>query len=191
MEPFKTDSSKWSNSNRYSNARGHFQNRGTARWESTRNNSDARLKEEEVALINQGRNDLFDKKKDLPKLNPLENQSMLKKENLFVTSRWEIPEFIELKNKLNATRNQLNEKDIKIWKEHTRKTNMTGRVVYSIRDKNQIEMCTNAWIKMAEIFCKYRSLIPSREYNENFSNNLNTPSETIILVDNYAHNKVG
>ncbi|CAF4725440.1 unnamed protein product, partial [Rotaria sp. Silwood2] len=58
------------------------------------------------------------------------------------------------------TRNRLNEKDIKVWKQHTSKTNMTGRIVWSLRDQNRIEMCTNAWIKMAEIFSKYENLIP-------------------------------
>ena len=41
---------------------------------------------------------------------------------------------------------------------------MTGRVVWSLRDRNDIEMCTNAWIKMAEIFAKYKNLIPSEHF---------------------------
>ncbi|CAF3614310.1 unnamed protein product [Rotaria socialis] len=118
------------------------------------------LADEQHRLVYQGKDELFDKKKTFPMIGPLKDKSLLLSQNLFKTDRWDIEQLIKLKQKLNATRNRLNEKDIKVWKQLTSKTNMTGRIVWSLRDQNRIEMCTNAWIKMAEIFSKYDNLIP-------------------------------
>jgi hypothetical protein len=138
---------------RYSrNSNRHFQsNRGDI----------SSLKDDEYRLVHQGRNELFDKKKNFSTIPYLKDKSLLLSGNLFTSDRWEINGLMQLKQKLNNTRNRLNEKDIKVWKQHTTKTNMTGRVVWSLRDRNNIEMCTNAWIKMAEIFSKYENLIPN------------------------------
>lgn len=118
------------------------------------------LTEEESLLVNQGKNELFRKKQTFSIIISLKDYSLLLRKNLFQEDRWEIEELMQLKRRLNDTRNRLNEKDIKVWKQHTGKTNMTGKVVWSLRDQNRIEMCTNAWIKMAEIFSQYRTLIP-------------------------------
>lgn len=123
------------------------------------------MTEVDFELVIRGRDELFDKKKTFPGIEPLKNDSVLSfSQNLFKQDRWEIPELSKWKRELNATRNLLNEKDIKVWKQHTSKTNMTGRIVWSLRGKNKIEMCTNAWIKMAEIFSKYPMLIPPSKF---------------------------
>jgi hypothetical protein len=139
----------------------------TQRWWNSHPRQDhlGRLNECDARLAQQGRQDLFDKQKCLPKIEPSSDISMRFKRNLFTSDRWHLMDLIHLKNKLNDTRNRLNEKDIQIWKQHTRRTNMTGNIVRSLRRENHIEMCTNAWIKMAEIFSKYHRLIPSGELN--------------------------
>jgi hypothetical protein len=121
----------------------------------------SQLNDDEYRLVHQGRKELFDKKKNFSSIPSLKDKSLLLSENLFTSDRWEINELMQLKQKLNNIRNCLNEKDISVWKQHTTKTNMTGRIVWSLRDRNNIEMCTNAWIKMAEIFSKYENLIPN------------------------------
>ena len=123
------------------------------------------LTDEERRFVDQGRVELFDKMKLFPTVTSLQDKSLLLLQNLFKANRWDIEELIQLKQKLNDTRNRLNEKDIKEWKKHTSKTNMTGDVVWSLRNVNDIEMCTNAWIKMAEIFSKYKNLIPKGKYS--------------------------
>jgi len=117
------------------------------------------LTNEEKPLVYQLKDELFHKQKTFSSI-PASDRRILPSKQLFTESRWEIKELMDLKAKINETRNRLNEKDIKIWKEHTRKTNMTGSVVWGLRKQNEIEMCTNAWIKMAEIFSKYEHLIP-------------------------------
>lgn len=124
------------------------------------------LTEKESQLVYQGTDELFNKHRTFssPYLPP-NTKSLLSTENLFQAEKWKIDRLMHFKEKLNDTRNRLNEKDIKVWKEHTRKTNMTGRVVWDLRGRNSIEMCTNAWIKMAEIICKYPDLIPPGRIN--------------------------
>ena len=118
------------------------------------------LTDEESRLVKQGKEDLFDKRKDFPLVTSLKENSLLSHENLFKADRWTIEKLIAMKAELTNTRNRLNEKDIKVWKEHTYKTNMTGRIVWPLRNQNRIEMCTNAWLKMAEIHSKFKNLIP-------------------------------
>ncbi|CAF3006173.1 unnamed protein product [Rotaria sp. Silwood2] len=130
------------------------------RYQNNNSGRNSFLNDEEKSLVYQGKDELFHKKKNFPIVTSLKDKSLLLSDNLFKTNRWDIEELIQLKQKLNDTRNRLNEKDIKVWKQHTSKTNMTGRIVWSLRDQNRIEMCTNAWIKMAEIFSKYENLIP-------------------------------
>jgi hypothetical protein len=131
------------------------------------NNRDHRfpLTDDEKRLVNQGRLELFNKKQSFPLITSLKDNSLLLSQNLFISDKWNIDELIKLKERLNDTRNRLNEKDIKVWKQLTFKTNMTGRVVWPLRSQNRIEMCTNAWIKMAEIFSKYENLIPRGKYS--------------------------
>ncbi|CAF1350277.1 unnamed protein product [Rotaria sordida] len=181
--------------------RGNWRGHGGDRSRYSRNDNDSfqtynrdrhpKLTNEEYRLVNQGRDELFDKKKTFPRVNPPANISLLSSENLFATDRWDIDQLIELKTKLNDTRNQLNEKDIKVWKQHTGKTNMTGRVVWSLRNQNQIEMCTNAWIKMAEIFSKYKSLIPAElPDNQSFrSIHVCEAPGAFICATNFYHNQ--
>ncbi len=159
---FRQSGSNDRRDNRFHNARNN-----THPYQRNQYNNRGRnisLTDEEAQLVNQGRDDLFNKKKNLPIVTSLKDNSLLLSENLFTTDRWEINELMELKQKLNDTRNKLNEKDIKVWKLHTFKTNMTGRIVWPLREKNRIEMCTNAWIKMAEMFSKYENLIPKGKY---------------------------
>ena len=119
------------------------------------------LTDDEYRLVNQGRQDLFHKEKKFPRVSSLKDNSLLLAENIFVVDRWSIDELVEQKKRLDATRNRLDEKDIKVRRQHMRKTNMTGQIVWSLRGQNQIEMCTNAWIKLAEIFSRYEQLMPT------------------------------
>jgi hypothetical protein len=155
---------KWSNrgGNRF-----HYSKNDNNQYQRSQYNirdDNALLTNDEYRLVNQGKNELFHKKKIFSPVTSLNDKSLLLSENLFTTDRWEINKLIQFKQKLNNTRNRLDKKDIKVWKQHTQKTNMTGRIVWSLRDRNDIEMCTNAWIKMAEIFSIYENLIPRGKY---------------------------
>lgn len=152
----QNNSSRYNRDNRYNRGNDHSNYRRDNNYSHQRWS----LTDEEHRLVYRGKDELFDKQKSFSPLPALEQKNTFSAENLFVADRWEMKELLDLKQKLNETRNRLNEKDIKVWKELTRKTNMTGAVVWGLRKQNGIEMCTNAWIKMAEIFAKYENLIP-------------------------------
>eukprot|EP00291_Cryptomonas_curvata_P026180 CAMPEP_0172175082 /NCGR_PEP_ID=MMETSP1050-20130122/14022_1 /TAXON_ID=233186 /ORGANISM="Cryptomonas curvata, Strain CCAP979/52" /LENGTH=923 /DNA_ID=CAMNT_0012847129 /DNA_START=140 /DNA_END=2907 /DNA_ORIENTATION=- len=64
-------------------------------------------------------------------------------------------------NLLGSIKSLRNEKDIKIWKEHTAKTVITGDVVKSLRKEHDPEMCTKAFAKMYEMLAAYDLVAPN------------------------------
>ncbi|RUS31875.1 FtsJ-like methyltransferase-domain-containing protein [Jimgerdemannia flammicorona] len=109
------------------------------------------LNDAEREALYRGHNVLFKKHYDFSLVKPVSNLTDL----LFATPKWTLDRMQTMKRDLNNTRNRLNEKDIEMWHKHTRQTNFTGRVVATLRNKMDIEMCTNAWIKMAELHSHY------------------------------------
>ncbi|XP_069757041.1 cap-specific mRNA (nucleoside-2'-O-)-methyltransferase 2 [Narcine bancroftii] len=64
-----------------------------------------------------------------------------------------------LKDSLNEVKNQLSDKDLEKWHEHTSFTNWAGKVIPLVRRSMNAELCTQAWCKFHEILCKF-PLIP-------------------------------
>ncbi|RUP49154.1 FtsJ-like methyltransferase-domain-containing protein [Jimgerdemannia flammicorona] len=94
-------------------------------------------------------------------------------DQLFTTPKWALDRMQTMKKDLNDTRNRLNEKDIEMWHKHTSQTNFTKRVVATLRSKMDIEMCTNAWVKMAELHSHYE-FIPDAETFRSHPDYVNT-----------------
>lgn len=57
----------------------------------------------------------------------------------------------ELKTSLNAVKNQLSDKDVQVWHQHTNSTNRAGKVIGAVRSTANAEICTQAWCKFYEI----------------------------------------
>lgn len=112
------------------------------------------LNETESEALYRGYDTLFKKHRPFTRVERTDESLITK--HLFTTPRWSLERMQALKTKLNDTRNRLNEKDIEKWHQHTRQTNFTGRVVVTLRNKMDVEMCTNAWIKMAELHSHYK-----------------------------------
>lgn len=70
-------------------------------------------------------------------------------------TEWEIEEFICMKSKLNTLKNQLNDKNMITWHEHTRFVNLAGNIAPEIRNRMRPELCTQAWCKFYEIASHY------------------------------------
>ncbi|CAF1244881.1 unnamed protein product [Didymodactylos carnosus] len=154
--------------------RNHYDNNSSHRtndYAYANYNRSHNLTEEEEKLVNLGRSDLFEKEFRFPLCTVLKDHTQIT-EQLFRTPRWTISDLMIFKSQLNITRDKMNDKDRKIWQEHTYKTNMTGKIAFSLRKQFNIEMCTNAWIKMAEIYARYPGLIPPS------SNEMRKQSET-------------
>ncbi|KAM9461177.1 cap-specific mRNA (nucleoside-2'-O-)-methyltransferase 2 [Clarias gariepinus] len=64
---------------------------------------------------------------------------------------WSHPPLQALKNSLNEVKNQLSDKDLPVWHQHTCSTNRAGTVTSHLRETANAELCTQAWAKFYEI----------------------------------------
>lgn len=64
----------------------------------------------------------------------------------------------ELKASLNAVKNQLSDKNIQVWHQHTNFTNRAGKVIAAVRTAANAEICTQAWCKFYEILGTFKLL---------------------------------
>ncbi|KAM9860859.1 cap-specific mRNA (nucleoside-2'-O-)-methyltransferase 2 [Aulostomus maculatus] len=65
-----------------------------------------------------------------------------------------------LKASLNAVKNQLSDKNVQVWHQHTNSTNRAGKVIAAVRSTANAEICTQAWCKFYEILGSF-SLLPA------------------------------
>ncbi|XP_062327537.1 cap-specific mRNA (nucleoside-2'-O-)-methyltransferase 2 [Osmerus eperlanus] len=64
-----------------------------------------------------------------------------------------------LKVSLNSVKNQLSDKDLEVWHQHTNSTNRAGKVIATVRAAANAEICTQAWCKFYEILGTF-SILP-------------------------------
>ena len=70
-----------------------------------------------------------------------------------------LEDMISMKDELNRKKSLLNDMDIVEWHSHTRRAHKAGLVVKHLREKLQVEMCTQAWAKFHEILHSF-DLVP-------------------------------
>lgn len=63
-----------------------------------------------------------------------------------------------LKASLNAVKNQLSDKNVQVWHQHTNSTNRAGKVIGAVRSATNAEICTQAWCKFYEILGNFNIL---------------------------------
>ena len=68
---------------------------------------------------------------------------------------WAIDELLKMKNELNELKNNLNDKDMILWHQHTRSVNLAGNIASEIYQSFHPELCTQAWCKFYEIATTY------------------------------------
>ncbi|XP_076879210.1 cap-specific mRNA (nucleoside-2'-O-)-methyltransferase 2 [Brachyhypopomus gauderio] len=71
---------------------------------------------------------------------------------------WSHPPLQALKQSLNEVKNQLSDKDLAVWHQHTCSTNRAGTVTAHLRATTNAELCTQAWAKFYEILGTFRLL---------------------------------
>ena len=72
---------------------------------------------------------------------------------------WSVAELIKMKNELNELKNNLNDKDMISWHQHTRSVNLASNIALEIQQNFRPELCTQAWCKFYEIVSVYLSLL--------------------------------
>ncbi|XP_035594682.1 cap-specific mRNA (nucleoside-2'-O-)-methyltransferase 2-like isoform X1 [Oncorhynchus keta] len=92
-----------------------------------------------------------------------------------------------LKTSLNEVKNQLSDKDLDVWHQHTNSTNRAGKVIGTVRAASNAEICTQAWCKFYEILGTF-NLLPEEALQ---SGELNTvhlceaPGAFIAALNHY------
>lgn len=81
------------------------------------------------------------------------------------TRPWHHPPLQALKNSLNEVKNQLSDKDLSVWHQHTCSTNRAGTITSHLRDAANAELCTQAWAKFYEILGSFRLLPEAALHN--------------------------
>ncbi|XP_038663070.1 cap-specific mRNA (nucleoside-2'-O-)-methyltransferase 2 isoform X2 [Scyliorhinus canicula] len=74
-------------------------------------------------------------------------------------------ELQKLKESLNNVKNELGDKELAKWHQHTGFTNRAGKVISSVRRFMNAELCTQAWCKFHEILCTFSLLPEDKELN--------------------------
>ncbi|XP_058486263.1 cap-specific mRNA (nucleoside-2'-O-)-methyltransferase 2 [Solea solea] len=92
-----------------------------------------------------------------------------------------------LKESLNTVKNQLSDKNVQVWHQHTNSTNRAGKVIAAVRSAANAEICTQAWCKFYEILGTF-NLLPEEALQ---SGELNTvhlceaPGAFITALNHY------
>lgn len=101
--------------------------------------------------------------------------------------KWICEEFVSLKNELNKLKNELNDKDMLSWHEHTRECNIAGKIAPEIRSGLRPELCTQAWCKFYEIASTFLDIDTLQPY---FSVHLcEAPGAFITSLNQYLFSK--
>ncbi|NXQ46663.1 CMTR2 methyltransferase, partial [Catharus fuscescens] len=79
--------------------------------------------------------------------------------NAFSCDHVEFHSLLALKDSMNEVKNQLNDKNLQDWHQHTSFTNKAGKIISHVKKSVNAELCTQAWCKFHEILCSF-SLLP-------------------------------
>ncbi|XP_038164593.1 cap-specific mRNA (nucleoside-2'-O-)-methyltransferase 2 [Cyprinodon tularosa] len=99
----------------------------------------------------------------------------------------EHPHLQELKVSLNAVKNQLSDKNIQVWHQHTNSTNRAGKVIAAVRSTANAEICTQAWCKFYEILGSF-DLLPEEALQNGELNSVHlceAPGAFITALNHY------
>ncbi|XP_028258578.1 cap-specific mRNA (nucleoside-2'-O-)-methyltransferase 2 isoform X2 [Parambassis ranga] len=92
-----------------------------------------------------------------------------------------------LKESLNAVKNQLSDKNVQVWHQHTNSTNRAGKVISAVRSAANAEICTQAWCKFYEILGTF-NLLPDEALQNGELNTVHlceAPGAFITALNHY------
>ncbi|XP_031702331.1 cap-specific mRNA (nucleoside-2'-O-)-methyltransferase 2 [Anarrhichthys ocellatus] len=92
-----------------------------------------------------------------------------------------------LKASLNEVKNQLSDKNVEVWHQHTNSTNRAGKVIAAVRSAANAEICTQAWCKFSEILGTF-NLLPEEALQNGELNTVHlceAPGAFITALNHY------
>lgn len=94
------------------------------------------------------------------------NEDWTLPEEAYCTPQWSIEALQLMKVSLNTVKGQLSKFPISFWSNHTKRTDPSSLIKYSIRTRAKIELLTQAWCKFYECLNTYRLIPESCTNNE-------------------------
>ncbi|KFV66120.1 Cap-specific mRNA (nucleoside-2'-O-)-methyltransferase 2, partial [Dryobates pubescens] len=105
----------------------------------------------------------------------------------FTSPHKEFHSLLALKDSLNHVKNQLSDKNLEEWHQHTSFTNKAGKVVPQVRKSANAELCTQAWCKFHEILGSF-PLLPEEALEEGELNSVHlceAPGAFVASLNHY------
>lgn len=75
--------------------------------------------------------------------------------NAFTCNHKEFSSLLALKNSMNEVKDQLSDKNLDEWHQHTSSTNKAGKINHHVKKSVNAELCTQAWCKFHEILWSF------------------------------------
>ncbi|NXI70127.1 CMTR2 methyltransferase, partial [Anseranas semipalmata] len=129
---------------------------------------------------------LFGKKFSYTK--PVNNEWQLPDpSDAFTCDHKEFNSLLALKYSMNEVKNQLSDKNLAEWHQHTSFTNKAGKIIPHVKKSVNAELCTQAWCKFHEILCSF-PLLPPEALQEGELNSVHlceAPGAFIASLNHY------
>ncbi|XP_010224080.1 PREDICTED: cap-specific mRNA (nucleoside-2'-O-)-methyltransferase 2 [Tinamus guttatus] len=129
---------------------------------------------------------LFAKKFSYTK--PLNNEWKLPDPSVaFTCDHEEFNLLLALKDSMNEVKNQLSDKNLVEWHQHTSLTNRAGKIIPHVKKWVNAELCTQAWCKFHEILCSF-PLLPAEALQDGELNSVHlceAPGAFIASLNHY------
>ncbi|XP_005152324.1 cap-specific mRNA (nucleoside-2'-O-)-methyltransferase 2 [Melopsittacus undulatus] len=112
--------------------------------------------------------------------------------DVFTCDHKEFDSLMALKDSMNDVKNQLSDKNLDEWHQHTSYTNKAGKIVPHVKKWVNAELCTQAWCKFHEILCSF-PLLPEEALQDRELNTVHlceAPGAFIASLNHYlkSHN---
>ncbi|NWU96011.1 CMTR2 methyltransferase, partial [Upupa epops] len=105
----------------------------------------------------------------------------------FTCDHKEFNSLLALKDSMNEVKNQLSDKNLSEWHQHTSLTNKAGKIIPHVKKSVNAELCTQAWCKFHEILCAF-PLLPEEALRDGELNSVHlceAPGAFIASLNHY------
>ncbi|NXG61079.1 CMTR2 methyltransferase, partial [Hemiprocne comata] len=105
----------------------------------------------------------------------------------FTCDHKEFDSLLALKDSMNEVKNQLSDKNLDEWHQHTSLTNKAGKIIPHVKKSVNAELCTQAWCKFHEILCSF-PLLPEEALQDGELNSVHlceAPGAFIASLNRY------
>ncbi|NXE55546.1 CMTR2 methyltransferase, partial [Casuarius casuarius] len=105
----------------------------------------------------------------------------------FTCDHMEFNSLLALKDSMNEVKNQLSDKNLDEWHQHTSFTNKAGKIIPHVKKSVNAELCTQAWCKFHEIVCSF-PLLPEEALQDGELNSVHlceAPGAFIASLNHY------